>query len=299
MAEGPDGGRAIWANASDGVRIRVGVWPREDAKGTILVFPGRTEFIEKYGRTARDLHDAGYAVAAIDWRGQGLAQRVSPDPLLGHVEKFADYQLDVAAFVEAVKDLPKPWYLVAHSMGGCIGYRAVIEGLPVSRAVFSAPMWSINIALHLRPLAKALPTIARSVRQGLRYAPGTSATTYLRKDDFDTNELTSDRDQFAYLTNMLEEVPGLALGGPSLIWVDEALREGQALAELPKPQLPIRTYLGTKESIVSAQAISAMYRNWPDSELIMVQGAMHELMMEAPAMRDQFMRGTLEFFGAN
>jgi len=48
--DGPEGGAAWWLTADDGLRIRLGVWSKEAAKGTVLLFPGRTEYIEKYGR---------------------------------------------------------------------------------------------------------------------------------------------------------------------------------------------------------------------------------------------------------
>jgi pimeloyl-ACP methyl ester carboxylesterase len=79
-------------------------------QGTVLLFPGRTEYIEKYGLTAVSFATRGYAVASVDWRGQGLADRLIDDPLKGHVEKFSDHQRDVRAFLQAVEDLnlPKP-----------------------------------------------------------------------------------------------------------------------------------------------------------------------------------------------
>ena len=73
LAEGPESARAYWITAADGVRLRVAVWPKDNARGTIVLFPGRTEYVEKYGRVAEELTAAGYAVTAIDWRGQGRA----------------------------------------------------------------------------------------------------------------------------------------------------------------------------------------------------------------------------------
>ena len=49
LADGPPGGRAVWLRTEDGVRIRVGLW-RGGEKGTVVLLPGRTEYIEKYGR---------------------------------------------------------------------------------------------------------------------------------------------------------------------------------------------------------------------------------------------------------
>lgn len=66
VADGPEDGVAWWLTAEDGVRLRVGLWNRAASRGTVLLFPGRTEYIEKYGRAARALADRGHATLAID-----------------------------------------------------------------------------------------------------------------------------------------------------------------------------------------------------------------------------------------
>jgi len=55
----------------------VGHWTGQHVKGTVLLFPGRTEYIEKYGPAAADFLARGFATVVIDWRGQGLADRTS------------------------------------------------------------------------------------------------------------------------------------------------------------------------------------------------------------------------------
>jgi len=45
LADGPDT-RAVWLTTSDGVRIRAGhAAPGGDAKGTVFVLPGRSEYL--------------------------------------------------------------------------------------------------------------------------------------------------------------------------------------------------------------------------------------------------------------
>ena len=70
LADGPEGGHALWLTAEDGVRLRVAVWP-QGSKGTVLILPGRTECAEKYGRTAADLGRRGYASVAVDFPTDG------------------------------------------------------------------------------------------------------------------------------------------------------------------------------------------------------------------------------------
>ena len=56
VADAPPGGEAWWVPTTDGARVRVAAWPAAaggPARGTVLLFPGRTEYVEKYGPAAR------------------------------------------------------------------------------------------------------------------------------------------------------------------------------------------------------------------------------------------------------
>ena len=55
----------------DGAELRFARWaPPAGRKGTVCVFTGRSEPIEKYFETVRDLRDRGFAVAMIDLPGR-------------------------------------------------------------------------------------------------------------------------------------------------------------------------------------------------------------------------------------
>src|SRR3954454_7907159 len=129
---------------SDGVGLRFARWaPPPGRKGTVCVFTGRSEQIEKYFETVRDLRDRGFAVAMIDWRGQGHSSRRLSDPRKGYVRSFADYEMDVETFVQQVvlPDCPPPHFALAHSMGGAVLLRVAHAGKRwFDRMVLSAPM---------------------------------------------------------------------------------------------------------------------------------------------------------------
>ena len=77
--------------ARDGVELRFARWaPPAGRKGTVCVFTGRGECIEKYFETVRDLRARGFAVAMIDWRGQGHSARQLSDYRKGYVRSFRD-----------------------------------------------------------------------------------------------------------------------------------------------------------------------------------------------------------------
>ncbi|MCY1125785.1 alpha/beta hydrolase [Frigidibacter sp. RF13] len=300
VAEAPGGVLCRWLTAADGVRIRAAFW-RAGEKGTVLLFPGRTEYIEKYGPAAGEFRRRGFAMATIDWRGQGLADRPLPDRMTGHVGRFRDYQLDVAALLAEARAerLPEPYFLVAHSMGGAIGLRALHENLPVRAAAFSAPMWGIRIHPGLRPAAWALSTLSRPAGFGHSYAPGTSPVTYVAEAPYEDNVLTTDPEMYAFMQRQIGAHPDLALGGPSLHWLNEALHECLALRRLPAPTYPCLTALGTRERVVDTGPVHRVMAKWLGGKLDMIEGAEHEVMMERPAIRAHFYDAAAALFERN
>ncbi|MGR3492451.1 MAG: alpha/beta fold hydrolase [Shimia sp.] len=300
-ADGPKGGFARWLTTDDGVRIRIAVWPKEDAKGTVLIFPGRTEYAEKYGRVARAMADRGYAALAIDWRGQGYADRLTKRTIVGHVGTFTDYQRDITAVMEAVTQLglPEPLYLLAHSMGGCIGLRALTEGLPVNAAAFSAPMWDIQFDPGMKPLVKALSKVLPRLGLATMLAPTTPKGAYVIDEPFEDNTLTRDRDQWDYMVAHAREEPIVHLGGPSVHWLREAFGEIETLKRRESPTHPAICWVGSGERIVDPAAIHDRMERWPNGALHIAEGAEHEITMELPDVRTGFFDAAAALYAAN
>ena len=298
LARGPEGGSGHWVHTEDGLRLRLGLWPN-GSKGTVLIFPGRTEYIEKYGGAAAALAEAGYGSLAIDWRGQGLSDRLLSDRLIGHVHRFSDYQRDVQTLMAAARalDLPKPYFLLAHSMGGCIALRALIQKLAVQAVSFSAPMW--GILFHppaKRALAWGLSSLLYPFKWAEMRAPGTSVGSHLQEVSFEENQLSCDPQMFERMRHQLQKLPDCALGGPSLRWLNEALRETLSLHRHAAPNHPALCFVGGLETIVDPKRIHQRMARWPGASLKLVPQAKHEFIMERQEIRTEFFRETIAHF---
>ncbi len=300
VAEGPPDGAAFWLTTGDRVRIRAALWNAAGTGGTVFLLPGRTEYVEKYGRSAVALAKAGYATLSLDWRGQGLADRVPRDRMVGHVGDFAEYQGDMAALLAfaGARALPRPWVMLAHSMGGCIGLRSLMSGLPFAAAAFSAPMWGILMAEWMRPFARALSTTSRWLAFDQRYAPGTGPASYVTAVPFVGNTLTTDAEMWDYMRRQALAHPDLALGGPSLGWLKAALDECGALGSMAAPDCPAVCALGTQERIVDVRPVHALMGRWPKGRLDLFAGAEHEVLMEREATRQAFLSQAVALFDA-
>ena len=56
------------------------------------------------------MRNRGFAVALLDWRGQGLSDRALNDRLKGYVGSFSEFDIDLETFMREVvlPDCPPP-----------------------------------------------------------------------------------------------------------------------------------------------------------------------------------------------
>ena len=288
VAEAPDGGRAYYVRAADGTRIRFALWGGGD-KGLAVVMPGRTECLEKYGRLAGKLTARGFTVVVIDWRGQGLSDRLNNSTAVGHVDTFSDYQDDLNAVLThpEVAGISGPRTLFSHSMGGCIGLRALLEGVPFDAAVFSAPMWGLNLPGANKLLAPVLTNVGVALGMGKKAVAGQPKGFYLTRDPFAGNNLTHDRNHWDYMRNQIVQHPALALGPPSFNWLKKALGEFTYFDTCEMPKIPTLMFVGSDESIVSPAAIRKHSQGFINGRLTGIEGSRHEIWMETPERQSQ------------
>ena len=235
----PEGAVTGMLKTPDGISIRFARWqPPPGRKGTVCIFQGRTEFIEKYFEVVRELHGRGFAVATIDWRGQGLSDHELRDPRKGHVTSFAKYVIDLETFMQEIvlPDCPPPFFALANSMGASIMMRAATGRRWFDRMVLCAPM----IRLANIPLLPAVPAVVRTMRAlgfGNSYAPGGGGPASKASGPFLDNNVTSDPVRHARTAAIIEAEPALALGAPTVAWLGRFREVALALIFLQRHRI--------------------------------------------------------------
>lgn len=276
---------------ADGVRLRAAITP--PAPRSLLLFTGRTEFIEKYWDGLVDLHALGFGCAIVDWRGQGGSARLLDDAKRGHVDDFRSFQVDVDAYLAfAAERLPKPWFGFAHSMGSTILLeRLMADPKTVDAAVLSAPFVDLPVTGFARGLGRLLIELTTRFAGPHRYAPGHGPDVSGGKT-FETNVLTSDRARFEAYRRLTTERSDLMIGGVTVGWVRAAFAAIDRLAEpgaLERIDTPIVVAEAGAEQIVSNEAEEVLARRLPHGRLEEFPGAEHELLLERPHQRHRLL----------
>jgi lysophospholipase len=268
---------------------------RGPRRGTVVLVTGFTEFIEKYFEMIADLGRRGYAVAIMDWRGQGASHRVVTAEQRGHIGSFWEYEQDLAAFMREIvlPDCPPPYIALGHSMGGNVLLRAAARpGLWFDRLVLVSPMIALTRSqLGMpAPLVRAVAETSCLMGLGQHAVPGVTdwrETTV----QFEGNKLTGDRERYSRNRALVEAAWHLTVGVPTLGWLRAAMR---SMAQLSSPgfaggiNVPALFFIAGRDVIVEPSSIEDFCARMKSGTQVLLANARHEICHEEEAVRGRF-----------
>lgn len=276
----------------DGGHLRLGHWPEPARpRGTVLVLTGRCECVEKFAETAADLAARGFRVVSMDWRGQGGSSRFLEHSHRGHAPDFETLLDDLDAAIPALlpADSPRPWLVLAHSMGGHLTLRHVLErDHPFDGVILSAPMLGICTPLPEPFIHHVAKTMVANGHAG-DYAIG-QTDWRLDLDPFEGNPFTSDPVRYRVLHDIYTANPELALGGVTWGWLDAAYRSMAHVMRhegLKRCQTPVLILSAGKDRVVPPGRHRKIAGLLPRGTLRLYPSARHELLMERDEVRRQ------------
>ncbi len=286
-------GEVIRLAAADATGLRAAVFrPEGEARGTLFLLQGRGEFIEKYAEVIGEIIARGFALATLDWRGQGGSERRIAHPRKGHVADFAHYEADLAALIAAARRaaLPEPFVLLAHSTGAAVALLHLARGAsPFQRAVLVAPLVAIG-GLRWPAGASALARLLARLGMANCYLPG-GGDAAAHASPFEGNPLTGDRPRYELTRAWYAAAPDLALGQPTLGWVAAAFRALRAF-QCPgfgrNNRTPLLMILAAADKVTEPRAAAELAARMPAAASITLAAARHEILFEGEVIRAAF-----------
>lgn len=260
--------------------------PRAKRRGSLLFANGRSDFIEKYLEVYADFRARGWDVTTFDWRGQGGSRGPGEERVEAGFEPFVE---DLAALLAGWRQArPGPHVAMAHSMGGHLLLRTIIDRKPTLDAVIlTAPMLNVNSAPI--PLRLA-PDIADTMYWlGFGKVPMWKAPPAMLAPGGRRNRnLTHSRERYEDELFWWHARPDFNTGPPSFGWMRAAFRSRDATLtpeKLGQVTLPILIIGAEKDRLVSADAIREAAALLPNAELEMMPDAAHEILRDSDEIR--------------
>ncbi|MBN9219959.1 MAG: alpha/beta hydrolase [Mesorhizobium sp.] len=291
----PENAAGGFFTTRDGKTIRYGLFTAvaRPMRGTVVLLGGRNECIEKYFETIRDLAARGFGVATLDWRGQGDSSRLIRDRQRGYVRSFRDYTADLEQFFEEIvlPDCRGPYYILAHSAGAVVALLASPSMVNrVRRMVLIAPFLTLpDLPVSIRTVRR-ICSVFSAVGLGRLYAAWGPRPRHTLP--FEENKVTTDRQRYRRNTRIYEEYPKMALGGPTIRWLQAAAKASEAVCDpdfMAGIQVPLLIIAAGNDQVVSTKAVEAYARSLRLGSMLMIDGAKHEILQEVDLYREQFL----------
>ncbi|MAS87690.1 MAG: hypothetical protein CMH30_06925 [Micavibrio sp.] len=297
----PDGFSFDLHKAQSGRNIRHGFLKTPQAMATIVIFPGMSEFIEKYFELSRELQSWGYNVFIFDWPNQGLSTRYLSETMRRHSLGFDTELVDIYEMLQHVLPKNQPLYMLGHSMGGHMALRYFESYIDprFQKLAVSAPMLDINIQPAI--LKAIAPTLARFF---VLIGMGSSYVLGGRDWDFNFHSKNAEMLSHDEPRNMLHRAwylrnIKLQLGSATFAWLNEAFLSCEHLADpahLKNIDVPVLMITAGNDTIVDNKTVPHFIEHISTIEHLNIADSYHEIFMESDTYRDIALNRLKEFF---
>ena len=270
--------REATIEASDGKPLFVQIYDADAPSGTVFFVHGFSESGEKFRELIYYCLSRGLSAIIYDQRGHGRSFRDAPMRVT-HVDKFDRYITDLETVYHAFSDtLPRPYYLIAHSMGGAVA-ALFLEKHPdlFEKAALCSPM--------IAPRHDGLPFWLCRLVCGFcaHTGQGKKALFAAGRDegpDRFEDSCSLSRARFDYYLDLRQKQPVLAGGKPTYAWSYASLGVTRKILKKGAPErvaIPVRIYAASDDGLVQRAPQEALAARLPQGSFTVVPNTRHEL----------------------
>lgn len=292
--------QVVEVSGAGGRKIVCDRYDAEKPKGTVFVLHGFTECAAKFSELIFSLLRNGWSAAACDQRGHGRSWRDERirDVSLTHVSRFDEYTEDLKAVCDRVlAEMPKPWYLFCHSMGGAVSFRFLEEYPGIfEKAVFCAPMVAPHRAGLPLFVGKALCAGAKLIGRGTSRIP--MSKPWSGPEDFETSCATG-KERFDWYDDYRVRTENCRNNGPTYCWTMEAFNVTDKILAPGKPEsisIPVLIYTAENDNQVLPEYQEQIVRRLPRGKRKTVPGSKHEIYRSTDAVLFPWWKEILAFY---
>ena len=262
----------------------------------LVIVPGWSEPKEKYAELIYDLKSLDYCLYIYDHRSQGSSSRLLKNTQITYVDSFQDYVHDLQQFDEIIvrSKQHQRIFILAHSMGGLIATEyAAQKPQEFSGLILSTPMFQPDTGALPESAAYWITSLLINFGYANSFVPSHGEW---QAKTFAENQQTNSEVRFARSEQLFLDNPSLIVSGVSNQWLYSAIETSRQTSDYAqKMNIPIRLFQATEDSFVRPERQDEFCALAPECELISVENAKHEILMENDAVRNFVIEHIISF----
>lgn len=286
-------------NSFDNCTIAYEYFLVKEAKASVILLHGFTEFYKKLYEMAWYFLNMGYNVFMYDQRGHGLSGRSNSEAYITHVDDFNHYVLDMEAFVNEVvvpNSTGIPIHILGHSMGGAVtGLYLMRDNIPIKKAILSSPM--VSPKTHGVPAFLVRMTANRFGKRDGFDAVFPHSKPFNPNPDFTAS---SDASAARFKHNLNYRINNEIYQNSAFSngWIKEALSVKSKLlkkSNLAKITAPTLIISAGNDRVVHQELHPSMARGIPTCTIVTMPGAKHTVYTALGPALNQFYETVFDF----
>lgn len=287
-----------YLEAEKNILLHVQIYKADESRGTVLIVHGFTESIPKYRELIYYFLKDGLNVVIYEHRGHGLSTRLIKELGYVYVRRFDDYANDMDAVVNrVVAELPGPYYLYSHSMGGGISALYLERGGTFfKKAVLSSPMVEIK---HMGlPLWVCKAVFGFFMAIGCRKKRVFVYPKDRPLEDWSPEESDSSCERVTVNEMNKRQNPEYATYAPTYSWLYFGLNLPKRLLRKGAPEgirSDVMLFIAEKDKLVFKEPQEQFIARVPDGKKVFVPGATHTLFYNTDAICEPYLDQVFAF----
>ncbi len=279
----------------DGTRLNYYKTTPEKPKATVVIVHGMAEFFPKYREYMWYLYQWGFEVFFLEQRGFGHSEGKCPEHDVIYIDSYDTYVEDLHGFIKE-KVIPvsggRPLFMIAHSMGGCIG-TLYLEQHPktFNAAILSSPMLKMKGVDFPPAVVELISLYANITGQKKKLAPNQK---HFNPNPEFVGSSTQSRARFDYQLQFRRDDPDYQMTGASFGWAMASLRATKKLMENASHiHIPITLMAAGDDHLVETSAFRTFKARVPQLNIHEYEYARHELFNSDERSRRRYFRDVL------
>lgn len=276
-------------SGAEGIKIRYASFVKKDGSGALVILPGKTETYLKYAELFYDLRELPLSLYAMDHRGMGFSERMLPDRMKVHIERFDYYLEDLRTFLDTVVQKKEHGrvFVLGHSTGALIA-ALYLETSPgtIEAGVLCSPFFDLSVGPVPGFVLRVLACLLDPPRRRTAYGPGQKN---IERPGFGNNTISHSFARWSlWEREIVSNTEAIRFGGVTNHWLRETLLAGRrAVRGAGKIAVPLLLLQAEQDRLVRTGAQGRFCRRAPDCHMTLMRGARHEILIEREDIRSE------------